>query len=121
MARREGPAASAVTSPQRQPRSALVSPADELLAELHAAVARHDVGLFEAGTSPVHEALGTIDGIEQALVSAGARRALARLLASDAMADVATWMRAADAAGVDRKRIARLAACSRQTVYDNLD
>lgn len=97
-----------------------MSRADELLVELHEAVARHDVEIFGVGSSPEHKSLATIEDIEAGLIESGARRALGRLLAADAMIDVAAWMRAADEAGIDRKRIARLAACSRQTVYDNL-
>lgn len=97
-----------------------MSRADELLAELHAAVDRLDLSLFETAASPEHKAPPTIEGAELGLVEAGARRALARRLAADAMSDIGAWVCAADSAGVERKRIAHLAAISRQGVYDIL-
>lgn len=92
--------------------------ADELLAELHEQVNARDTSLFDVGSSPEHKAAGTIGDIEIGLIESGARRALARRLEGDAMLDVASWVRAADEAGIERTRIAHLTGISRRAVYD---
>ena len=100
-----------------------VSTAD-LLAERELVLASRDFDVFGVASSPRHKHVGgdlanaaDRENIEVGLIEAGTRRALAQLLAADAMIDIADWIRVADDAGMPRKRIAQLAGVSRPTVY----
>lgn len=96
----------------------------DLLAERELVLASHDIDVFGVGSSPRGKHVGRDltnaadrENIEVGLIEAGTRRALALLLAANAMIDIADWIRVADEAGMPRKRIAQLAGVSRPTVY----
>lgn len=93
----------------------------EMLAARDLTLAMHDVEVFGVDVSPEGKRPGTVEDVEIGLVESGTRRALAESLRSNAMIDVAAWVRAADDAGVPRSRIALLAGVSRQSVYDLVD
>ncbi len=102
-----------------------MSATDHLLAERELVLTSHDIDVFGVGSSPRHKHVGRDlsnpadrENIEVGLIEAGTRRALAQLLAADAMIDITDWIRVADEAGMPRKRIADLAGVSRPTVYE---
>lgn len=95
---------------------------DELLDQVGAAVQARDTSLFDTGLG-THglDALpagpAAVDAIERALVDAGGRRALGRLLAADASGELDDLIPAADRLGINKARIARLSIMTRPAVY----
>lgn len=62
-----------------------------------------------SGPAPSTRRPPHLESIEVGLVEAGTRASVATRLRGDAMLDLASWIRAADTAGMPRARIARLA------------
>ena len=93
-----------------------------LEALLQQQVQERDVLLIEAASMiPAPDNDVTKAAAEDALAVIGAARSLALKLAEDMTVPLKAWIRAADAAGMERKRIARTAGVTRPTVYGAIE
>lgn len=84
------------------------------------ALETRDVSILEVGSSPVPKQVSP-ESCREGLREAGARRALARMLAAEAALDLADWVRAAHEQGLSVTEIARLGRLTRRSVYIMLE